>query len=301
LTKHKRCAAYRFCHDGLMTLLTPVRARTIRVSPFSFGSNAGLLSPLGRDLPVLRWPNKNSQDTIDYWLDLSQVMIDANTTILQASADVIAGDFGLDIIDVAWSDVYVRVLIGAGTPSVTSTINVTIIDSNGSHLSKQIGLFTEDLGVVQYPQGGPFLTLNGIPLSIGQLLIPDGTQLGAGTPVVSLTAPISKEMPEGCCATAVTAASVIVSASGDGGGTRPFTYTFFRALDVFGVPGTFAALGPGSTTSYTTDNTVIAGNTYWYNYTIVDSTTPTALTSTSATVSFTVPVELPVTCDCTPS
>jgi hypothetical protein len=204
---------------------------------------------------------------------------------VQASADVVGGDFGLEVIDTAWSDMYVRVLLSGGTPAVTSTVNVLIVDSNGTQQSWQIGIYTEDLAAVQYPQSGPYLTLNGIPLSIGQLLIPDGTQIGAGTPVIS----------------SVEDASLIVSASGDGGGVRPYTYTFYRAPDNYGAPGTFVTIGTPSQTSYITDTAVIPGNSYWYKYSFTDSST-SPNSATSATVSFTVPIPVQMlSCDCVPS
>jgi len=243
----------------------PAQARTIIATvypPVVDGSNL-----------TYNWPNKNVNSTLDYWFDLTQIMVDAGTTIIQASAEVISGDFDLQVVDTAWSDVYVRVILSAGNPSVDYVIALTVVREDGNIDTYEIGLYTESLSQVTSQSSGPFITLNGILVSIGPYVLPDGNQLGAGVPNVYTA----------------TDTSVVVSAGTDGDGVRPFHYTFYRALDSYGTPGTFVALGVSSEINYITDTSLVEGNTYWYRYTITDSSTA-PVTITSSSVAFTMPV-----------
>ncbi len=234
-----------------MSVLTtlPAQARLVTITVYPPPDN-GSAAPYN-------WPDKNTPDSVDYWVNAAEVMIDAGATIIQAAADVVTGDDALVITDVAWSPYYIRLIVSNGSPFTPYVISVTAIRSDGLSQSWQVGLETTNLATVQYPNEGTILTLNGMPMSIGSYLISDGTPISAGTPLFSLQSPTSLQL----------------TANGDGGGTRSYTYTFYRALDRYGTPGAYTSIGVAANSTFSvTDSTVVPGNTYWYYYTIVDST-----------------------------
>lgn len=148
------------------TSFLPAQARMVAITVYPPVEN-GLT-------PAFNWPNKNTSDTLDYWLDLTQIMMDSDTTIIQASADVVSGDTYMSVANTQWSDVYVAVSLSGGTVAQSYVVAVQITRMDGYQETFEIGIYVESLSTLGNPNVGNVLILNGSVITIGSYSLPDG-------------------------------------------------------------------------------------------------------------------------------
>lgn len=125
--------------------------------------------------PLYNWPAKNTLDNLDFWIDASAIMIDTDTVLIQADANVTTGDGLLNVADVSWSDFYIRVLLTAGTTDTSYVIAVTATREDGSQEIWEIGVYVENLATIPVVDPGSVLTLNGAVITIGPYSLPCGS------------------------------------------------------------------------------------------------------------------------------
>ncbi len=118
------------------------------------------------------------------------------------------------------------------------------------------------------------------PASAGTQSATTGAQIQAFeadnyTSTTALTAGTISSTPTG-------AGSLTLTASGDTGGTPPYSWQFFQAPDVSGSPGTYASLGASSTSSTHAVTGLTVGSKYWFYYTVTDSATTPATANATA-------------------
>ena len=126
-------------------------------------------------LPLYNWADKNTLSDLDYWLDVSSVMIDADTVLIQADANITNGDALLNVADVAWSDYYIRITLSGGTTATDYIVQVTGTREDGLQEFWEIGIYVETLATIPVVDPGSVLTLNGAVITIGPYSLPDGT------------------------------------------------------------------------------------------------------------------------------
>jgi hypothetical protein len=121
------------------------------------------------------------------------------------------------------------------------------------------------------------------PASAGTQAATTGAQIQAFeaanyTSLSALTAGTITSTPEG-------AGDVTLTASGDAGGTTPYSWQFFQAPDNSGSPGSYTSLGASSTTSTKAVTGLTVGSYYWFYYTVTDSEgTPATANATAIRV-----------------
>jgi hypothetical protein len=155
--------------------------------------------------PLYNWPNKNPSDVLDYWLDLSQVMLDAGCVLIQADAFVVSAtgpdaltcctcsssgasgassgssgaawfdqDLPLNVLDVAWNNYYIRVNLADGQNDYSYVVQVVGTRNDGTQQSWQIGIYVDSLLTIAVPAAGDVLTQWGSVLTIGPYSLPNG-------------------------------------------------------------------------------------------------------------------------------
>jgi hypothetical protein len=108
------------------TLLSPSNARTITLDP---------ARPI---YGIPAWPNKNANDALDYWFDLSGALLDgsdgASASLVAGVLEVVAGDSALIMIGAPQQgsaaplyaqNGWLMAMLGGGTPNAAYTLMLT--------------------------------------------------------------------------------------------------------------------------------------------------------------------------------
>lgn len=120
--------------------LTPSPARTLVVPRRDATARGFVPAPL-----PLRWPNKAPGATLDYTIDVAE-LLDGTDTLTSASAAVTvspAASGGLTSDSVTVGDTAVTVMLSDGVASVDYDVQITVSSDAGRVLQLNVGVYVE--------------------------------------------------------------------------------------------------------------------------------------------------------------
>lgn len=123
--------------------LTPSPARTLTVPRRDATPRGFVPAPM-----PLRWPNKAPGDTLEYTIDLAQ-LLDTTDTLSSASAAVspsVSGGLASD--DVTVDDTSVTLWLSDGVDGVDYEVQLTASSEAGRVIQVNIAVYVEDLTAV---------------------------------------------------------------------------------------------------------------------------------------------------------